>query len=376
MLSGIWGDGMATYYVRVDGNNSNDGLGPGADRAFQAIDYAIEVSTISMLDDVIYIAPGTYVGVVNPINAIPKNLKIEGNTKGDKFGVAAGIINIPNDFIINLQSGFGYKTTIKNIIVDYFNCGSDTLEQSNLELINIISRGSFYIDSSYIYLIAKNCTDTSEFGGFYMGDGELYNCMAKGFWPLVVQMYNCMGPNVYPDEGSTVENHIYDTPTFVDISNNDFHLTEGSPGIGTGVVVDGYSPDIYGVLRGTSPDRGAAQIGGEPLVCEPLIITDPTAARCAIPMITLQTPSPVGAWLLHFKIEAYADAGGTQLLSTVDSSINPELWEYSTDQGLTWVAFPATGLPPKSYGALVRARVNIGPGLEAYLKASVGAEDA
>lgn len=171
----------------------------------------------------------------------------------------SGIIYIPNDFIINLESGIGYKTTIKNIIVDYFNCGVDTVEQCTLELINVVSKGSIYVDSNYVYLIAKNCTDVSEFGGFYMGNGELYNCIANGFWPLVVQMYNCMGLNVYPDEGSTVENHIYDVPVFADVNNNNFKLVDGSTGIGSGITIAESSPDIYGNWRGNPPDRGAAE---------------------------------------------------------------------------------------------------------------------
>jgi hypothetical protein len=107
----------------------------------------------------------------------------------------------------------------------------------------------------------------------------------------------------------------------------------------------------------------------------PSIITT-SPVNCSKPLIILKTSSPVGDWYLHFKLSAYSDSGGTSLIATVDSSTNPELWEYSTDNGLRWYAFSTGGLPPAKYGALVRARLEVGPRTQVYIKASVGAEDA
>ncbi|RJQ25434.1 MAG: hypothetical protein C4589_11225 [Peptococcaceae bacterium] len=107
-------------------------------------------------------------------------------------------------------------------------------------------------------------------------------------------------------------------------------------------------------------------------------------AACAKPVISLISPIPTAKfpeelgeldWRLCFKIQAYVDEAGTQLISTVDSSVNSELFQYSFDNGLTWRDFPANGLPKEQYGALVRARVEIGPRKQVWLKASVGAED-
>jgi len=111
------------------------------------------------------------------------------------------------------------------------------------------------------------------------------------------------------------------------------------------------------------------------LNCIPPIIVL-SAIRCSEPIITLlvSTPSDAVDWLLHFRIAAYSDAGGTLLISQVDSSTTPELFEYSTDGGLTWLAFPITGLPRTAYGSQVRSRVVVGPRTQVWLKASVGAE--
>lgn len=113
--------------------------------------------------------------------------------------------------------------------------------------------------------------------------------------------------------------------------------------------------------------------------CDPPVIVEPYSARCARPMVILQAPVPArprAKWRLHFRVQSYADEGGTQLISTIDSSTNPDLFEYSPDSGLTWRDFPIGGLPREQYGKLVRVRAEVGPRKQAWLKASVGAEDA
>lgn len=49
---------MATYYVRVDGNDSNTGTGPAANQAWRSI--AKSISSSVAPGDTIYIAPGKY----------------------------------------------------------------------------------------------------------------------------------------------------------------------------------------------------------------------------------------------------------------------------------------------------------------------------
>jgi len=141
----------------------------------------------------------------------------------------------------------------------------------------------------------------------------------------------------------------------------------------------------YGILDSTVNNVNTVQVWigiislytPQPLVSDPPIILSPIPIRCAKPMVILQAPTPVGApWLLHFKLESFSDTEGTIPIAVVDSSINPELFEYSTDNGLIWTAFPETGLPPDKYDSLVRARCEVGPRQQVWLKASVGAEDA
>ena len=115
-----------------------------------------------------------------------------------------------------------------------------------------------------------------------------------------------------------------------------------------------------------------------PLQCDPPVILEPQVARCAKPVSVLQSPIPTRArakWRLHFRIQVYADEAGTQLISTVNSNTNPELFKYSLDNGLSWWEFPSTGLPKEQYGAYVAARCEVGPRKQVWLRASVGAED-
>jgi hypothetical protein len=50
---------MATYYVRNDGNDSNSGLGPAVNQAWQTIGKALGATGITS-GDTVYVAPGTY----------------------------------------------------------------------------------------------------------------------------------------------------------------------------------------------------------------------------------------------------------------------------------------------------------------------------
>lgn len=372
----VIGSSPATYYVRTDGDDANNGLGPEQENAFQTISHAINIAVANGANGIkIYIAPGTYSEYIQP-SGYPhyNNLIVEGDTSGKLFDLSSGSV-IANYIYCNHGGGQDSVVTYKNIIViNSVYSSDDNGENCSLTLINIVTKnGGFYLNSDTTYVLAVNCTS---WNGFFTGDGDFYNCITPyGFYPGLARIYNCMAPNVYPSSGSIVEEHIYESPQFIDRASNDFRLVEGSPGRDSGVEVENYSPDIYGGLRISTPDRGAAEVVA-PLVSDPPIILGPMPIRCAKPMVVLQAPVPVGNWLLHFKIESFSDAEGTIPIAVVDSSINPELFEYSTDGGLIWTAFPETGLPQDKYGALVRARCEVGPRQQVWLKASVGAEDA
>jgi len=89
---------MAIYYVRPDGNNNNDGLGPTPDRAWQTLTKA--ANTV-VAGDTVIIAPGTYVERLEPVNAGTATAFIRwlGDESGEVFGVSPGdiIIQSPGD---------------------------------------------------------------------------------------------------------------------------------------------------------------------------------------------------------------------------------------------------------------------------------------
>lgn len=84
---------MAIYYVRPDGNNSNDGLAPTPDRAWQTLTKAANTVTAG---DTVIIAPGTYIETLEPVNAGSPTAFIRwlGDESGEVFGVSPGSVTI------------------------------------------------------------------------------------------------------------------------------------------------------------------------------------------------------------------------------------------------------------------------------------------
>jgi len=82
---------MATYYVRVDGNDSNTGTGQATNQAWATIQKALSATGISS-GDVVYIAPGRYTEFVTVAIANPTALtRIVGDPTSSQFtGVSAG----------------------------------------------------------------------------------------------------------------------------------------------------------------------------------------------------------------------------------------------------------------------------------------------
>ena len=96
--------------------------------------------------------------------------------------------------------------------------------------------------------------------------------------------------------------------------------------------------------------------------------------------VWIQSPTPTlgsGKWKLHFKVNAYEDEAKTQLIESLNTQNNPELFEYSPDSGITWFDFPVEGIANANYGAIIKAIfLNTGRRQITYLSAFVCADDA
>ena len=250
-----------TYYVRADGSDLNDGLGPGVNHAFQTVQHALEIATVAGNDgNKIWIAPGSYNEFIDVGAKYYNDLTIEGDSSGIVFGVPRGTISLESYLFLTYGQNLNSVIRLKNLILYYLGVNNDTTETCDLFLTNIATTNDFNVDSSSCFVTMINCTT---FGSYYCGDGVFTNCVAgNGFWVGLAQMHNCMSAYVYPLEGSTIENHIYEYPTWDGTLGREFYLASGSPGISSGMAVDGYSPDIYGYDRTSIPDRGAADVNG------------------------------------------------------------------------------------------------------------------
>jgi len=84
---------MPTYYVRTDGSDSNNGLGPASNQAWVSIGKALGATGISS-GDTVYIAPGRYYEIVTAgLTSPTSETRIIGNPTASQFsGVTAGIV--------------------------------------------------------------------------------------------------------------------------------------------------------------------------------------------------------------------------------------------------------------------------------------------
>jgi hypothetical protein len=111
---------MATYYVRLDGSDSNTGTGPGINQAWQTIQKALGATSGVVGGDTIYIAPGHYLEQVTVGFSSPSStVQIIGDVTASQFsGVNAGVVRLSgyssagNAAIV--YSGFILKATSKN----------------------------------------------------------------------------------------------------------------------------------------------------------------------------------------------------------------------------------------------------------------------
>lgn len=90
---------MATYYVRNDGSNSNSGLGPATNQAWQTVTYALANMVLTNGTNYLYIAPGAYreTPTVTITPSSTQTLVISGDPTASQFsGVTSGVVRLTN----------------------------------------------------------------------------------------------------------------------------------------------------------------------------------------------------------------------------------------------------------------------------------------
>jgi len=97
-------------------------------------------------------------------------------------------------------------------------------------------------------------------------------------------------------------------------------------------------------------------------------IIAPTQIKSASPVFVLKDTNTVDGEY-YFRIQIFGDAEMTKLIADINTLDNPELFEYSQDNGVTWYTL---GNIPLNKGVLVRTKVNIGPRTKVWVRTGIG----
>ena len=162
---------MPNYYVRVDGNNGNNGLTSGTGGAWQTITYALANMTLSAGDNYLYIAPGTYrespVVTITPSSS--NRLIISGNPTGSQFtGITSNNVRLTGATTDSTTMSTGHR----------LNLGSKT-----------------YVTVENLY-IEVNGSSSSSFGIFGTGNNvTIQKCVVYSYYTNTGSLGGCIGFN-------------------------------------------------------------------------------------------------------------------------------------------------------------------------------------
>ena len=300
---------MATYYVRLDGNDSNSGLGPAANQAWATIEKALGVTGIGS-GDTLYIAPGNYriVSTITIAGTYSSVTQIIGDTTCSQFtGLVPGRILISTRATSDIGNPAGtfnmFTATSKSFLRWSYLAFEQTSNANIFTLVNCTEfrwTGCYFQYHSTNALISNTDNSTNGLTKNYVfskciftgwGSGGVYIdstlgksspatsnyvygltfelCVQIGLAPISlssygtytgtsINVYNCTGITLNGTNLNTVRIRNCISPSFASSGNNVDFLIEncstGSIGAGAGTTVTNcvsnkYIPYNTGVNR-------------------------------------------------------------------------------------------------------------------------------
>jgi hypothetical protein len=167
---------MATYYVRLDGNDGNAGTGIGTGQAWATISFALGASSPVTSGDTVYIAPGIYRQTANITlsKSLSSTLTITGDTTGVVFGLPSGEVRMttyPSESGTSLNIGLlnitSSNVTLNNLTFELGGSGDAYIVNSRgqshtfFKCVFIHGLPSNNSSSAGLFGISQNATTTN-----------------------------------------------------------------------------------------------------------------------------------------------------------------------------------------------------------------------
>ena len=163
---------MATYYVRMDGNNANTGTGPGTNQAWATVAFALGAASGAnpglVGGDTVYIAPGTYRNTVTiGYNTPTSMITVQGDPSCSVFsGLAAGPVRITNSPVGDTAPSRG----------TFFSGTTDYLTLRNIQFDGLANYSNGIVNLTGGNIIVDKCvfqtyTDTNNGYGLWINIG-------------------------------------------------------------------------------------------------------------------------------------------------------------------------------------------------------------